>query len=97
MSVTFREEALADLDEISRYVGRHSTTAANRVVDRIHKVIYGTIDRFPLSGRLNAANNTREYAVPGLPYLVIYVPTAGLVDVIAIFHTSRDPGAKRQP
>ena len=97
MSVVFREEALADLDEIVRYVGQYSPAAATRVVNRIHQVIYGTIDRFPQSGRPNPANNTREYAVPGLPYLVIYIPTAELIDVISIFHTSRNPGAKRRP
>lgn len=97
MSVVFREEALADLDEIARYIGQRDHLAAARVIARIHRVIQGTIDAFPRSGRLNPANGTREYAVPGLPYLIIYLPGAGLVDIIAIFHTARDPGTKRQP
>jgi len=67
------------------------------VIARIHKPIYRTIDVLPLSGRLNPANNTREYAVPGLPYLVIYVPVGTVIDVIAVFHTARDPSTKRQP
>ena len=66
-------------------------------LSRVHRVIHGTIDAFPRSGRLNPANNTREYAVPGLPYLIIYLPDADRIDIIAIFHTSRDPGTKRQP
>ena len=74
MTVVFREEALADLDEIAHYIAQHNPAAADRVIARI-----------------------REYAVPGLPYLVIYRPTTDLIDVIAIFHTSRDPGTKRQP
>lgn len=97
MSVVFRDEAISDLDEIARYIGRSNPTAAARVVARIHRVIHSTIDRFPLSGRLNPANNTREFAVPGLPYLIIYLPVAGVVDIVAIFHTSRDPATKRQP
>jgi addiction module RelE/StbE family toxin len=97
MSVVFREEALADLDEIARYIGQRNPNAAARVIARIHRVIHGTIDAFPLSGRLNPANSTREYAVPGLPYLVIYLPITGMVDIVAVFHTSRDPGTKRQP
>jgi plasmid stabilization system protein ParE len=97
MTVAFREEALADLDEIARFIARHDPGAADRVIARIHKTIYKTIDVLPLCGRLNRANKTREYAVPGLPYLVIYVPVGDVVDIIAIFHTSRDPATKRQP
>ena len=97
MSVVFRDEAISDLDEIARYIGQNNPAAAARVIARIHRVIYRTIDRFPNGGRLNPANNTREFAVPGLPYLIIYLPVADVVDIIAIFHTSRDPSTKRQP
>jgi toxin ParE1/3/4 len=78
MTVVFREEALADLDEIARFIARHNPAAANRAIARIHRTIYRTIDVLPLCGRLNPANNTREYAVPGLPYLVIYIPVGTL-------------------
>jgi plasmid stabilization system protein ParE len=50
-----------------------------------------------LGGGLKRANNTREFVVPGLPYVIIYRPVGDVVDVIAIFHTSRDPATKRQP
>ena len=83
--------------KIAAYIARHNPAAAARVIARIHRVIYRTVDRFPLSGRLNRANNTREFAVPGLPYLVIYRHVGDVVDVVAIFHTSRDPATKRQP
>ena len=58
MTVVFREEALADLDEIARFIAQHNRTAANRVIARIHRTIYNTIDMLPLSGRLNPVNNT---------------------------------------
>jgi toxin ParE1/3/4 len=97
MSVVFRDEAISDLDEIARYIGKNNPAAADRVIARIHRVIHRTIDRFPHGGRLNPTNNTREFAVPGLPYLIIYLPVADVLDIIAIFHTSRDPSTKRQP
>lgn len=96
MTVVFREEALADLDEIAQFIAKGSPAAAQRVIARIHRTIYKTIAVLPLAGRANPANNTREYAVPGLPYLVIYVPVGDTIDVIAIFHTARDPASKRQ-
>jgi toxin ParE1/3/4 len=97
MSVVFRDEALSDIEEIARYIAQHNPAAAARVISRIHHVIHRTIDRLPLSGRLNRADNTREFSVPGLPYLIIYRPVGDVVDVIAVFHTSRDPATKRQP
>ena len=97
MKVVFREEAIADLDEIARFIAGYDPAAANRVIARIHRTIYRTIAVLPLSGRLNPANNSREYVVPGLPYLVIYLPARDVVDIIAVFHTARDPGSKRQP
>jgi toxin ParE1/3/4 len=97
VTVVFREEALADLDEIARFIAQHNPIAAQRVIARIHKTICQTIATLPYGGRLNAVNNTREYAVPGLPYLVIYLPTADGIDVIAVFHTAQDPTTKRQP
>ena len=72
MKVVFREEALADLDEIAQFIAQHDAKAADRVVARVYRTIHRTIATLPLSGRLNPANNTREYAVPGLPYLVVY-------------------------
>jgi toxin ParE1/3/4 len=97
MTVVFREEALADLDEIGRFIAEHDPIAANRVIARIHRTIYRTIAVLPLCGRPSPTNATREYAVPGLPYLVIYLPVPDGIDVIAVFHTARDPGSKRNP
>jgi plasmid stabilization system protein ParE len=97
MRVVFREEAVADLEEIARYIAQYDSGAADRVVARIHRTIYRTIAVLPLCGRLNPSNGTREYAVPGLPYLVIYLPIPDGIDVAAVFHTARDPANKRQP
>jgi hypothetical protein len=55
------------------------------------------MDRLPLCGRLNRANNMRELAGPDVPYLIIYRPVEDVVEVIAIFDTCREPVTKRQP
>lgn len=97
MKVVFREEALADLDEIAQFIAHHDAKAADRVVARVYRTIRRTIATLPLSGRLNAANGTRDYAVPGLPYLVVDIPTPTEIDVVAVFHTARGPASKRDP
>lgn len=47
MKVIFREEAIADLDEIARFIAGYDSAAANRVVARIHRTIYRTIAVLP--------------------------------------------------
>jgi plasmid stabilization system protein ParE len=74
MTVVFRDEAISDLEDIASYIAQHDPAAAARVIARIHRVIFRTIDRLPLSGHLDAANQTREFSVPGLPYLIVYLP-----------------------
>jgi plasmid stabilization system protein ParE len=99
MNVVFRAEALADLEEIADFVSQQNPQAATRVVERIHRVIYRTpfFSTLPLGGRLNPANNAREYAVPGLPYLIVYLPGPDTIDIVGVFHTSRDPVTKPRP
>jgi hypothetical protein len=36
----------------------------------------------------------REFPVPGLPYIIVFVPRDGLLDIIGVFHASRDPDSK---
>lgn len=97
VDVVFRQEALEDLMSISQFIASHDPAAADRVIARIHHVIYRTLSSFPKSGRFNRRTGAREFAVAGLPYLIIYVPQDGLIDIVAVFHTSRDPAKKRNP
>lgn len=97
LPVTFRADALSDLETISDYIADRDPDAAARVIQRIHRVIFNTIAVLPLSGRLDMETGVRQFPVPGLPYLVLYVPQPEFIDVIAVFHTSRDPASKRAP
>jgi toxin ParE1/3/4 len=97
MNVVFREEALTDLEEIADYVSQQNPQVAARTIARIHRVIYKTLCTLPLGGRLNPTNSTREYAVPGLPYLIVYLPGPDSIDILGVFHTSRDPATKPGP
>ena len=94
MSVVLCDEAISDLDEIARYIGQNNPQLW---LERSFASTGSSMGRSigsQHSGRVNPANNTRELAVP---YLIIYPPAADAVDMIAIFHTSRDPSTKRQP
>ena len=97
LPIILRRRALDDLANLAIYVGQRDQAAADRVVQRIERVISKTIAVLPFSGRLDARTGARQYPVPGLPYLVIYVPQPDFIDVVGIFHTSRAPDLKPQP
>jgi plasmid stabilization system protein ParE len=94
MTVRFRDEALQDFEEIASYIARDNPTAANTVIARIHSVIYETLDLLPRSG--HAIYGAHEFAVPRLPYVIVYKQTNDGLDIIGIFHTSLHPETKRR-
>jgi plasmid stabilization system protein ParE len=51
---------------------------------------------FPRAARYDRETNTYERPIPGLPLLLIYMASDELVEVVAVFHTSRDPARKRR-
>lgn len=96
MMVRWTREASGDLDDVLAYIANQNPAAAARVCERIEHSVMILAD-FPRAGRLNPASGAFEWAVPGLPLLIIYaIPTDDLVEIIAVFHTSRDPSTKRQ-
>lgn len=92
--IVYRAAALGDLKSISDFVGARNPIAADKIIQRITGTIYGIIADFPESGRLDPARGTREFVVSGLPYIVIYLAEIDQIEILAIFHTSRDPSTK---
>ena len=64
---------MQDLEEIAGYIARDNPAAAFAVVARIHSVIYETLDLLPRSG--HAVYGAHEFAVPHLPYVIVYKQT----------------------
>ena len=93
LPIVFREQALTDLEGISAYISQDNPAAAERVIKRIYTVIFNTIATFPRSGT-QGDGLAREFAVPGLQYLIVYIPTDAFIDVIGVFHSARDPASK---
>jgi plasmid stabilization system protein ParE len=94
MTVRFRDEALQDLEEIAGYISRGNPAAAFAVIARIHSVIYETLDLLPRAG--HGRYGVYEFAVPHLPYVIVYKETNGDLDIISVFHTSLHPETKRR-
>ncbi|OGG91818.1 hypothetical protein A3H16_01735 [Candidatus Kaiserbacteria bacterium RIFCSPLOWO2_12_FULL_53_8] len=51
---------------------------------------------FPRAARFDGETDSYERPIPGLPMLLIYTITDDLVEVIGVFHTSRNPKTKHR-
>lgn len=95
MRVVYTDDALADLENILSYIAERNPAAAAYVAARIELAV-DDIALFPRASRLDPETGVREHVVPGLPVLIIHQVDDELIEIIAIFHTSRDPASKRR-
>ena len=97
MNVHWTDPAQTDLYGIIEYLARDNPDAADRVELRIIAAIEGLTEH-PRRGRPGRVAGTREFVVPGLPYIVVYTiakarPAADPeVAVLRVVH-----GARRWP
>jgi plasmid stabilization system protein ParE len=63
------------------------------VAARIDRTL-SIVGDFPGAGRLDPDSGAREWLVNGLPLIIIYMIQPDFVEVIGVFHTSRDPQTK---
>jgi toxin ParE1/3/4 len=71
MELIYDDEALADLEDIFNWIAQDSPATAKIVVDRLFSSTELLID-FPFMGHVGLEPNTFEWAVPRLPYIVVY-------------------------
>jgi plasmid stabilization system protein ParE len=89
LPVVLRDEAQAEFDEaFDYYEGKQAGLGVNFVA-RIQQVF----DRIAANPKLHAVvfADIRKAVVTRFPYCVFYRADASQVEVIAIFHSSRDP------
>lgn len=89
MKLRFAAAAARDLENIFDYIAFESPAGAERVGRAI--VAAGEkLSTFPDMGRPGRLTGTREFSVPGLPYLIVYEADADAVTILAVFHGARD-------
>ena len=86
MNVNFTPQAIADLGEIHIRISQFDRNAADRVLSRIRQVIE-MFESFPLLGREGSVEDTREFAISGLPYTIVYrILSPSDLDILTIVH-----------
>jgi len=89
MQLVFAQTARQDLRDIIDYIALENPAAAEKVFRAIVAVTRQLVD-FPELGHAGRLPDTRELAVAGLPYLIVYQVARNAVTIIAVFHGARD-------
>lgn len=92
MQIRWTNPAVQDLTRIGDYTREHFGTdqAQNTAM-----LIYAAADsllQFPRRGRVGRRPDTREIAIPGLPFLVIYRIEEESIQILRVLH-----GAQQWP
>ena len=89
MRIKLSKSAERDLAALRTYIGADNPKAADDVSGRLVKAFL-LIRCNPEIGRPSPSGKTREWSVPGLPYLIPYKIRPGVLYILRIWHTSRD-------
>ena len=87
--IKFQPAALTDIAAISNLISKNNPGAAKFVVKSIVHII-NQLGTFPKIGRRGRIYGTHEMTVPSLPFILVYKIGAEEVEIIAVFHTSRN-------
>jgi|CXWL01.1.fsa_nt_gi addiction module RelE/StbE family toxin len=90
MKLRWLKNALKSLRSAHQFITAENSEAASKVVMRIERSAE-RLREYPHSGRTGTVTGTREVVVPGLPYLIVYRVTENEVQILRVFHTSRQP------
>ena len=88
VQISWTALALNDLKGIHRYIAKDDPEAARqtliRIVNQVHQLA-----KMQGIGRPGRVYGPRELLVQKTPYLVPYRVKSGVVDILAVIHTSR--------
>ena len=90
MRLKWLPSALRNLDSEASYIAADEPAAARLVVNRVLAAV-GLLAEHPGLGRPGRVAGTRELLVPKTRYIVPYRVRGDTVEVLRVFHTSRQP------
>ena len=85
MPVVWSRRAARHLSAIRRYIRRFNPEAAKSTAKRILESVH-VIAEHPQIGRAGRIGWTREFPVPGTPYLLVYMVQDATLEIIAVLH-----------
>ena len=91
MKLLYSSAALWQLDDIAAFIAMDNPTVARSVLGRIRSSTE-LLAEFPMIGREGSIAETREWVVPGLPYVVVYKIDSpdDTILIVNVFHGAQD-------
>ena len=94
MNIVWQRRAKHHVETIREYIRQFNPTAAVGMAEQIVKSV-GTLASFPQIGKAGRVQDTRELAVAGTPYIIVYRVRDEVVIILAIFHGAQIQCARR--
>ncbi len=89
LNVNFTPQARDDLRAIYDWIAIEDEQSADRVISRIRQTVM-MFSQFPLLGHVGDVEDTREFKVTGLPYLIVYrLASVTDIDILTVLHSKR--------
>lgn len=88
MRIEWRELAIDDLLEIVAYIAEDNPVAAFEVNDEIYRQVELLVTH-PNIGRRGRIKGTKELVISNLSYVLPYRVVGEAVEIIRVYHTSR--------
>lgn len=90
MRVKWLRHAIFDLDTETARIAQENPEAAVQMYGYIRAHVVN-LEKFPESGKPGRIFGTRELVVDRYPYIIPYRVKNGVVEILRIFHTRREP------
>ena len=89
MEIVWTIPAKHDLQQIFEYIAEDNVNAASKLLNEIDERVTLLIDN-PSLGRLGRVENTKELVLTGTNYILPYRVVKEQIQILAVFHTSRE-------
>jgi toxin ParE1/3/4 len=88
LKLVWTRPALRQLSEAREYIAIDDPAAANRQIEKIEQTV-NRLMAFPMIGRAGIQPGTREFPVPGTPYIIVYRVLDERLRILAVLHGAR--------
>lgn len=89
VKLVWTRPALRQLSGAREYIAIDNPAAAKRQIERIERAA-NRLKAFPLMGRSGMLAGTRQFAVPGTPYILVYRVREDVLRILAVLHGARN-------
>jgi toxin ParE1/3/4 len=89
VKVQWTRTAAIQFERAHEFIRRDNPEAADRQIELV-KASVQRISIFPMMGRSGMRAGTREFAVPGTPYIVVYRVREERIEILAVLHGAQN-------